>query len=346
MKLLAVGDKFISKQIMLTGLEGLKECGIEVSAREWEHKTLELLQKDNLLVEQNGPEAVELPEKLIEGIEEYEVLVVQFLPVSKKLIDKAKRLKLICVLRGGTENIASEYAVSKGISVMNTPGRNARAVAEFTMGMILSEIRNIARSHAALKNGEWRKNFPNSGSIPELYNKTVGLIGFGHVGHLVSIYLKAFGCDVIVYDPFIKETIEGIQLVKLNYLLENADIVSVHARLTDDTYHMIGEKEISLMKPTAVLVNTARSGLVDQKSVEMALSEGKIAGAALDVFDAEPIPETALLLKLDNVTITPHMAGSTKDAFTNSPRLMRDILIRAIKKDPWLPIVNGVKPEI
>jgi D-3-phosphoglycerate dehydrogenase / 2-oxoglutarate reductase len=346
MKLLAIGDKFIPKQVMAEGLEELKEYGIDVSAREWEHENLEMLQMDNLLVEQNGPDAVELPEKLMEGIEEYDILVVQFLPVSKILIEKAKNLKLICVLRGGTENIASEYAASKGISVLNTPGRNARAVAEFTMGMILSEIRNIARSHTALKNGEWRKDFPNSGSVPELYNKTVGLVGFGYVGHLVSGYLRAFGCNVIAYDPFVKGTIKGVKLVELDYLLKNADIVSVHARLTEDTYHMIGEKELNLMKPGSVLVNTARSGLVDQKSVEKALSEGKIAGAALDVFDVEPIPESAMLLKLDNATITPHMAGSTRDAFTNSPKLMKDILIRIIKRDTKLPVVNGVQPEI
>lgn len=346
MKLLAIGDKFISKQIMAEGLEELKQYGIEVSTREWEHENLEMLQKDNLLVEQNGPDAIELPEKLVEGIEEYDILVVQFFPVSKKLIEKAKKLKLICVLRGGIENIASEYAASKGISVLNTPGRNARAVAEFTMGMILSEVRNIARAHAALKNGEWRKSFPNSGSIPELYNKTVGLVGLGHVGYLVSGYLRAFGCNVIAYDPFVKENVEGVKLVELDYLLKNADIISVHARLTDNTYHMIGEREISMMKPNAVLVNTARSGLVDRKSVEKALSEGRLSGAALDVFDVEPIPESDMILKLDNVTITPHLAGSTRDAFINSPKLMKDILVRVIKKDTKLPVVNGVQPQI
>jgi len=345
MKLLAIGDKFIPKQVMAEGLEGLQEYGIDVSTREWSHDNLEMLQKDNLFVEQNGPDVITLPEKLIENIEDYDILVVQFTPVSKKLIDKAKNLKLICVLRGGFENIAFEYAASKGISVFNTPGRNSRSVAEFTIGMMLSETRNIARSHAALKDGIWRKNFPNSDSVPELYNKTIGLVGYGYIGHLVGGYLRAFGCNIIAYDPFVKENIEGVKLVELEYLLKNADIVSIHARLTDDTYHMIGENEIKLMKPNSILVNTARSGLVDQKSVEKALSEGKIAGAALDVFDVEPIQESDMILKLDNITITPHMAGSTIDAFKNSPKLMKDNLIRTIKKDTKLPIVNGVQPQ-
>lgn len=345
MRLLAIGDNFIGKEVMEEGLKELKGYGIEITVREWEHKNLEMLQKDNLLIEQNGPEAVELSEELIWDIEDYDILIVQFTPVSKKLIEKAKNLKLIGVLRGGAENIDCEYAAAKEISVMNTPGRNARAVAEFTIGMILSEIRNIARSHAALKNGEWRKKFPNSGFVPELNGKIVGLVGFGSVGKLVASYLNAFGCKILVYDPFFKGNIDYIEIVDLEYLLKNSDIISIHARLTDDTYHMIGKKEISLMKSTSVIVNTARSGLVDEKSIVEALDEGKIAGAAIDVFDVEPIVKNDKILQLDNITITPHMAGSTRDAFINSPKFMRDILARALDKNENLPIVNGINPE-
>lgn len=346
MKLLAIGDTFIPKEAMNTGLKELENYGIEVVVREWKHKNLEMLQKDNILIEKQGPEAVELPQELIKDIDEFDILIVQFAPISKKVIDKGKNLKIIGVLRGGVENIAFDYAAAKGISVMNTPGRNARAVAEFAMGMILSEVRNIARSHAALKNGEWRKNFPNSKAIPELYKKTVGIVGFGAVGQLVSGYLKAFGCNIIAYDPFFSGKVEGVKLVDLEYLLKNSDIVTIHARLTDDTYHMIGEKEIGLMKPSSVIVNTARSGLVDEESLKKALNEGKIAGAALDVFDVEPLLDSDILLSLDNVTITPHLAGSTKDAFINSPRLMKDILIKIINGSEELPVVNGIKPKI
>lgn len=346
MKLLAIGDTFIPKEVMNEGLKGLENYGVEVVVREWEHENLEMLQKDNILIEQHGPDAVELPNELIKDIENFDILVVQFTPISKKIIDKAKNLKIIGVLRGGVENVACDFAASKGISAMNTPGRNARAVAEFSMGMILSEVRNIARSHAALKSGEWRKDFPNSGAIPELYNKTVGIVGFGSVGQLVAGYLKAFGCNIIAYDPFFKDNFEGVELVDLEYLLKNSDIITIHARLTDDTYHMIGEKELQLMKSNAVLINTARSGLVDEKSLKKVLMEGKIAGAALDVFDVEPLPEYDILLELDNVTITPHLAGSTKDAFTNSPKLMENILIRTINGEEKLPIVNGVNVKI
>lgn len=346
MKLLAVGDTFIPRNVMAEGLKGLEKYNVQVESREWEHENLEMLQKDNLIVEQQGPEVIDLPEKLINDIADYDILVVQFMPVSKKLIDKAKNLKLICVLRGGTENVACDYAASKGISVMNTPGRNARAVAEFTMGMILSEIRNIARAHAAMKQGVWRKDFPNSGSVPELNGKTAGIVGFGAIGRLVAGYLQAFGCKILAYDPFVKKAPDGIELVDLKNLCKNSDVICVHARLTNDTYHLVGKEEIACMKPTAILVNTARSGLVDETSLKKALTEKRIAGAAIDVFDNEPLPESDSYLKLDNVTITSHMAGTTKDAFTNSPKLMRDILIKMLSGEEKLPVINGVKPNI
>lgn len=330
MKVLAIGDKFIPAEFMDAGLEKLREKGIQVDVREWKHDTLTELQHDNLLVEQNGPQAVDLPEELTQGIAVYDILVVQFPPINKALIEKAKNLKYIAVLRAGTENIDCACAESKGIEVINTLGRNARAVAEFTMGMILAEIRNIGRGHAALKAGEWRKKFPNSAAIPELNEKTVGLVGFGNIGRLVAHYLQAFGSKVVVYDPYIKEAPKGVMLVSFEELLKTSDVVSMHARLCEETYHLIGEKELALMKSTAILVNTARSGLVDEAALIRALENKQIMGAAIDVFDKEPIDADHPYVKSDNVTLAPHLAGSTRDAFANSPKLMADILIKKL----------------
>jgi D-3-phosphoglycerate dehydrogenase len=315
---------------MDAGLEKLREKGLWVDIREWKHATLTDLQHENLLVEQNGPEAIDLPEELIDGIEAYDIVVVQFPPISKAIIEKARNLKYIAVLRAGTENIDSAYAKTKGIEVLNTLGRNARSVAEFTLGMILAEIRNIARAHAALKAGEWRKDFPNSEGIPELNQKTVGLVGFGNIGRLVAHYLQAFGSKVVVYDPYIKAAPESIALVSLEELLKTSDVVSLHARLSDETYHLIAEKELALMKPTAILVNTARSGLVDEAALLYALENKQIMGAAIDVYDKEPIDADHSYIKLDNVTLIPHLAGSTRDAFVNTPKLMADILIKKL----------------
>lgn len=330
MKVLAIGDRFIPAEFMDAGLEKLREKGLQVDIKEWKHATLTDLQRDNLLVEQNGPEAVELPEELTEGIEAYDIIVLQFPPINKAIIDKANNLKYIAVLRAGTENVDSAYAETKGIEVINTLGRNARAVAEFTLGMILSEIRNIARSHTALKAGEWRKNFPNSDAIPELNEKIVGLVGFGNIGRLVAHYLQAFGSKVVVYDPYIKEAPKGSTLVSLEELLTTSDVVSIHARLSEETYHLIGERELDLMKPTAILVNTARSGLVDETALIQALEKKQIMGAAIDVFDKEPIGADHPYVTLDNVTLVPHLAGSTRDAFANSPKIMADNLIKKL----------------
>jgi D-3-phosphoglycerate dehydrogenase len=344
MRLLAISDTYIPHGFMQQGLAGLQALGVEVEVRRWEHPTLVALQEANLAIERGGPDAVPLPPEVADDVADFQIVVVQFTPISGRFIESASRLKAIGVLRGGTENVDVKTATARGIAVLNTPGRNARAVAECTIGMILAEIRNIARSHGCLKNGDWRRNFPNSSAIPELYEKTVGLVGYGAVGRLVAGYLAAFGSRILAYDPFVTGDPAPAELVDLETLLRESEVVSIHARLTPETHHLIGERELSLMKPSAVLVNTARSGLVDEQALVRALSERRIMGAALDVFDTEPLPPGHPLLTLDNVTITPHLAGSTIDAFRNSPKLMAGHLARMIRGEPDLPIVNGVQP--
>lgn len=346
MKLLAISDTYIPWQFMQQGLVGLAPLGVQVEVRRWQHPTLVDLQQANLAIEKDGPEAVSLGPQVTDNLAEFHVLVVQFAPVSRVFLEAASSLRVIGVLRGGTENVDVESATARGITVLNTPGRNARAVAECAMGMILSEVRNIARSHACLKSGQWRRTFPNSEAIPELYEKTVGLVGYGAVGRLVAGYLHAFGSRVVAYDPCVEDDTSPAELVDLETLMATSDVVSVHARLTDETHHLVGEKELDLMKPSAVLVNTARSGLVDEVALVRALSERRIMGAALDVFDTEPLPPDHPLVKLDNVTITPHLAGSTVDAFRNSPKLMAGHLARMLKGEKDLPIVNGIKPTL
>lgn len=346
MKLLAISDTYIPAAFMQQGLASLEPLGVQVEVRHWAHPTLIALQEANLAIEKGGPDAVALPSEITDNVAGFDIVVVQFAPLSRKFIDSAKNLKVIGVLRGGVENVAVDCATARGISVLNTPGRNARAVAECAMGLILSEVRNIARAHAHLMHRDWRRSFPNSDAIPELYEKTVGLVGFGSVAQLVAGYLQAFGSRVIAFDPYFKGDPGQVELVDLATLMRQSDVISVHARLTDESYHMIGQQQLALMKPTAVLVNTARSGLVDEKALTRALAERRIMGAALDVFDVEPLPAEHPLLKLDNVTLVPHIAGSTIDAFRNSPKLMAGHLKRMLQCQQPLPIVNGVKPKI
>jgi len=327
---------------METGLAPLKEFGVEVDVRPWEHPTLEELQEANLKIEQGGPDAVPLPPELYDGLENYGILVTQFPPISRKFLEAAKNLKILGVLRGGVENIDVGYATERKIAIFNTPGRNARAVAECTVGLILTEIRNLARAHAALKQGIWTRDVPNKNDIPELLDKTVGLIGFGAIGQLAARFLNAFGARIIVYDPFYQEKNDSVKPVDLETLMQESDVVSLHARYGQATHHLVSRRHLEMMKPTAILVNTARSGLVDEAALVELLATKKIMGAALDVFDEEPLAKNSPFLSLDNVTIVPHLAGSTADAFRNSPKLFAAHLIRHFHGETNLPIVNGI----
>jgi D-3-phosphoglycerate dehydrogenase len=342
MRLLAISDAYIPAPVMREGLASLRSLGVDLDVRPWEHETLVELQAANLAIEQRGPQAVELPSEMLRDIDRFDMLVVQFAPVSARLIEAAVSLKVIGVLRGGTENVDVPLATQRGVAVLNTPGRNARAVAECTLGLMLSEVRNLARSHAALKHGIWRREFPNSAAIPELNDKTVGLIGYGAVARLVAQYLEAFGSRIVAYDPYQEDDFHPAQSVELNVLLEQSDVVSLHARLSDETYHLVGAAELAQMKPTAILVNTARSGLVDETALIEALTQKRIMGAALDVFDHEPLDTDHPFVHLDNVTLTPHVAGSTVDAFRNSPKLLAEHVRRMLAGQEKLPLVNDV----
>lgn len=346
MNILAIGDQFIRSAVMEAGLEELQGAGNRIVVREWKHDSIEELQRDNLLIEQGGSGAVKLSPELFADIASYDALIVQFTPVSAAIIESAKALKFIAVLRSGVENVDLKAASARNVAVVNTPGRNARAVAEFTLGMMLAETRNIARTHEALRRGNWLKDYPNSISgIPELYLKTIGLVGFGQVARLLAGYLMAFGCQIIVYDPFYQGDVPEIVSVNLETLLRRSDIVSVHARYSSETHGLIGEAQFALMKKTAILVNTARSGLVDQRALVNALRERRIQGAAIDVFDNEPISKEDGILDLDNITLTPHLAGSTKDAFENSPRLFAANFLAWKRGKRALPVVNSVIME-
>jgi len=232
MKLLAISDTYIPTDFMRDGLSGLSDLGVDIEVRHWGHDSLIDLQQDNLAIETRGSSAVELSQSITQNLTPFDIVVVQFAPISRSFIEKAKNLKLIGVLRGGAENIDVEYATQKGISIMNTPGRNARAVAECTIGMILAEVRNIARSHASLKSNNWQRSFPNSDAIPELCGKTIGLIGYGAVAHLVAGYLNAFESKIIAYDPYFTGDPAPAELVGLEYLMKNSDVISMHARVT------------------------------------------------------------------------------------------------------------------
>lgn len=327
LRCLAIADLFIDKDMMGEGLESLNEHGIHVTIKTWAHPDLEALQEDNIKLEKQGSEAVLLPDYLMDGIEEYDMLITQFAPIGKQVIDKAKKLKIIGVLRAGIENVNSVYANEKGITVLHTPGRSETSVSEFTVGLILSEIRNIARANAKLK-GEhkWEKYYPNGMLAPELKESVVGLVGYGAIGQKVANLIRPFGGKVIFFDDYFNGETEDTQ-VSLDELVEQADIISMHYRLTPATTNMLNREHFLKMKNSAVVVNSARAGLINEQDLIEALQKKEIAGAAIDVFDQEPLPNNHPYLSLENVTITPHIAGSTIGNFANSPKILAHRMI-------------------
>lgn len=340
---LLLGDAMIPSAGFVQAWEKhLFPFGEIVFAGDWETEWSRL-QHRRLVVEKQGPEVEPCDPLVLEHGREANVLAGLFIPVSSKVMDAMPNLRIVGVSRAGLENVNLEEATRRGILVFNVMGRNAHAVSDFAVGMMLAECRNIARAHYAIKHGEWRKAFVNSAAIPELHGKTIGLVGFGYIGSLVAKKLSGFDANVIVYDPYTDpERIRaaGCTPAGLEELFKTSDFVSVHARLTESNQKMISAELLSSMKPTAYFINTGRAGLVDQDALLEVLRTGRIMGAALDVFNTEPIGADSPFLALDNVTLTTHIAGTTSDALTNSPFLLAEDIARFLSGGEPRFIVN------
>jgi len=331
MNIYGIGDLFIPSGYIAAGF---RKNDLPVTVCDWDTGGFARLQEINLLIEQHGSEAYEVPDALLDRVRDAEILITQFCPVNRKVIDACPKLKIIGILRGGYENLNLAYAAEKGITVFNTPGRNADSVADFAVGAIICEARNIARGHFGIKTGKWIREYPNSGMIPDLPGRTVGLIGFGEIGRKVAVRLRGFDMDVLAYDPFAKNFPESVRAVELPELMRQSDFVSLHARLTAENHHLINAEMLRLMKPNAYLINTSRAGLVDEPALVAALREKRLAGAFLDVFEEEPPSLQNPLVQLENVTLTPHMAGGSNDAFLNSPVKLAAELHKFLRGEP------------
>jgi D-3-phosphoglycerate dehydrogenase len=247
-----------------------------------------------------------------------EVLVTHVAPVTRAVIDACPRLRIIGCSRGGLVNINVVAATGRGIPVVNAPGRNAQAVIEFTLGLILAECRGIGRAHKALSDSLWQGHlYRYDVTGRELKGQTIGLVGFGAVAQGLVPYLRPFGMRILAFDPYVgaaRCAELGVEQVDLPTLLTEADIVSIHARVTKETRGMIGPAQFAQMKRGAYFINTARGPLVDHDALYDALLSGHLAGAGLDTFVSEPPPLNWPLLRLPNVTVTPHIAGASKES--------------------------------
>jgi D-3-phosphoglycerate dehydrogenase len=250
------------------------------------------------------------PEELMTVLPNYEGMVVRSrTKVRQPLIDVCPNLKVIVRGGAGLDTIDHEYAKSKGIAVMNTPLANSASVAELAIGYMLMMTRSLYQATASMKAEKWeKKNFNGD----EIGGKTLGLIGVGNIGKEVAKRASVMGMTVLAYDPYVK-AIDGIKLVTLDELLSQADYISLHLPKTKESTNMIGAEQFAKMKNGVRIVNCARGGIVNEDALYEALTNGKVAAAALDVFNEEP-PTDWKLLKLDNVIGSPHICAATKEA--------------------------------
>ena len=273
------------------------------------------------------------PEQVVATAAGARILVTHVAPVSRGILRELPDLQMVAVARGGPVNVDVAALRERGIRLVNTPGRNAGAVAEFTIGAIIAETRNISRGHAALMQGTWRGELYRADvQRKELSAMTVGIVGYSAIGTRVAALLRAFGSRILVTDPYTELTPEdvryGARQVALDELLSRSDVVTLHARLTPETQGMIDAEAIARMKPGAVLINTARGPMVDGPALHDALARGHLSGAVLDTFDIEPLPAGSPLLGLDSVTMTPHIAGAS----TTTVSVAADMVAREVKR--------------
>jgi D-3-phosphoglycerate dehydrogenase len=282
-------------------------------------------------------------EEIIEALQGASIYVANHAPLTKKILEGAPDLRLAVIARGGPTNANIKAATQRGVLVCNAPGRNATATAEHTVSLILAVLRRIPESHGALAKGEWRGDYYEYDKCGlELEDSTAGLIGYGAIGSRVARILCGFGCQVLVYDPYVKpETLGDLaQIVELDELLSRSRIVSLHARATSQTRGMIGKKQLAAMPAGSVLINCARGTLVDYDAVCDALDSGHLWGAGFDVFPEEPIPADSRLLKTPHLVLTPHIAGASKQTAEKAARIAAGEVRRFLLHEPLEHCVN------
>ncbi|MDI3299263.1 MAG: phosphoglycerate dehydrogenase [Bacillota bacterium] len=305
----------VAERIAEEGLERLRQAGLEV------------------LLHQGGRE------RLLEEVAAADGLVVRSATrVDRELLAAAPRLSIVGRAGVGVDNVDVAEATRRGVVVVNVPDGNTLSAAEHTFALMLAMVRHLPAADAALRAGRWERHLVGV----QLYGKTLGIVGMGRIGRQVALRALAFGMRVLAHDPYLGggQSVGDVRLVGLEELLGEADILTVHTPLTPQTRHLIGAREIALMKPGAYVVNCARGGIVDEEALAVALREGRLAGAALDVWEEEPPRPDHPLLQLDRVVVTPHLGASTVEAQRLNAETVADELIRWFAGRPVRNAVN------
>lgn len=288
-------------------------------------------------------------EELVKIIPEYDALMIRSgTHVTQEVIEAGTQLKIIGRAGVGVDNVDVPAATRRGVVVVNSPEGNTVAAAEHAVAMMLSLSRHIPAANQSVKDGKWdRKSFTGV----EVYKKTLGIVGLGKIGSHVATIARAMGMRLLAYDPFLSsERAEqiGCHLVELDLLLQESDYITLHLPKTPETYHLINAAVLEKMKPTARIVNCARGGIIDEEALAEALKQGKIAGAALDVYENEPLGESSLCHLGKEAVLTPHLGASTEEAQVNVAidvaEQIRDVLLGL----PARSAVNipGLRPDL
>uniref|UniRef100_A0A7C3RLQ0 Hydroxyacid dehydrogenase n=1 Tax=Dictyoglomus thermophilum TaxID=14 RepID=A0A7C3RLQ0_DICTH len=306
-----------------------------ITPRSFEHikdKFWGLLKDAEIEVVMNPYGRVIKEDEMVELVRDMDGIIVGIDPITKKVIDNARKLKVISKYGVGVDNIDLEAAKERNIVVTNTPNANSNAVAELTVGLIISVLRNIPLSDRRVREKKWDRFIGY-----ELYGKTLGVIGTGSIGKRVIKLLRGFDLNILCYDKFPDyewAEKENVKYVDFNELLKRSDIITIHIPLTEETRHLISERELSLMKKTAIIINTSRGGIINEEDLYKFLKEEKIYGAGLDVLEDEP-PKNSPLIELNNLVITSHIGAHTQESIENMAFIAVDNLISVLKgKEP------------
>ena len=340
-KIAVIGDQFMKASAFTDALA--KVPGLDADVR-----TMELPWPDQPMrhgyVDGGLPglrEYMGEPDEIVRFVDGAEILINHLAPINGDILDRLPTLKLIAVSRGGPVNIDVAACRARNVKLVNTPGRNSSAVAEFTIAAILAETRLIRAGHESLRQGVWRGDLYRFDKIDaELSEMTVGLIGYGHIGTKVVRLLKPFGCRILVCDPYVplspEDRADDVEQVDLDTLLKRSDVVSLHARVTEETKGFLAAPQFARMKPGAYFINTARGPMVNYDDLYQALKSRHIRGAMLETFWLEPPPTDSPLLKLDNVTLTPHIAGASTTTVRIAARMIAEEIRRHGAGEPPL----------
>jgi len=268
--------------------------------------------------------------EILKRTSEAEVIILSNLPLSERIIELSKKLKLISIAFSGVDHIPVNFCKKRNITVCNAAGYSTHAVAELTIGMTINLLRKMVWGNNQTISGKSRDGFLGT----ELFGKNFGIIGYGQIGAEVAKLANAFGCKVLAFNRSEKHA-DNVTFVDLETLLKESDIVSLHIPFTSDTENLIGEKELNLLKPTAILINTARAQVVDYNALYQKLKNNKIAGAALDIYEKEPpLEESYPLFELPNVLLLPHIGYATNEAIENRGKIVFENIRKWMQGNP------------